>query len=596
MVLFRQVSSAMESSSNPSSCGKIGVVEVAKLDETAKTGKLSRGMTAITFVVGAILGAALGAGVASHVLESEFSEFRKHRFPRHSSLFMYADKSLNFQLVFFFANGYNCNSENIVTKLQSDLSFATLKTRDNYNICQTNLSGEKRSREEEVARLRIHANQNERAYQRSLQQYLEETNAAYNITNEALQKASSRLKREIENYESAQLRLSQVDGVLLTARSAVAKSMKELEESNDERDRVKAQLQLLRSEFDMTKKELERGEVEKAECNDQLQYLHSELEAIIFQLDTTEKELDRRDVERVECKDQLQYLRSELDETEEELDRRDVERAECDALNQDLLALKKKSTHITEIIEEKNQLARQLQLMTEKDEFYAAIDIKLNESERQRVYWEAKATNMIDNIKFRNRNEVLEEFGPGPFFVKLTFAFQDSLENESILIELAPLDLMPHTVHMFLKMTSEKLYSKATFVLVRSHILVLGPEDSFDAENNAILKERMVSEGYEPNGALLFGEFTPEYPHTQYTVAFNRRRGPTFFINMRDNSGVHRSYYTDDGSYVEGETCFAKIVEGLDVLPRILRLKKKDGETLESAVYIVDSQVVNVTE
>ena len=381
--------------------------------------------------------------------------------------------------------------------------------------------------------MRKHADQNERAYQRSLQQYLEETNATYYVTNKALEKASFRLTTEIENYESAQLRLSQVDGALQTARSAVVKSMKELEESNDERVRVK---------------------------------------------------------------DQLQRLRSELDTAEKELDSRDVERAECDALNQDLLALKKKSTHITEIIEQKNQLASQLELMTEKDELYAAIDIKLNKSEREREYWEAKATTMIDNIKFRNRKEVLEEFGPGPFFVKLTFAFQDSVENESILIELAPLDLMPHTVHTFLKMTSKKLFSKATFVLVQPHILVLGPEDSFDKENNAILKERMMSEGYQPNGALLFGEFTPEYPHTQYTIGFNRRRGPTFFINMRDNSRSHRSYYTDDGSYVEGETCFAKIAEGLDVIPRILSLKKTDGDTLESAVYLVDSQLVNVTE
>jgi hypothetical protein len=73
------MSSAMESSSKPSFTGKIGLAEVAKIDEPAKTGKLSRGMTAITFVVGAILGAALGASVASHILESEFSEFRKHR-------------------------------------------------------------------------------------------------------------------------------------------------------------------------------------------------------------------------------------------------------------------------------------------------------------------------------------------------------------------------------------------------------------------------------------------------------------------------------------------------------------------------------------
>lgn len=87
------MTSAMESSSKTSPGGKIGLAEVAKVDEPEKTGKLSRGMTAVIFVVGAILGVALGAGVASHVLESEFSEFCKHRFPPRSSRFIYADKA-----------------------------------------------------------------------------------------------------------------------------------------------------------------------------------------------------------------------------------------------------------------------------------------------------------------------------------------------------------------------------------------------------------------------------------------------------------------------------------------------------------------------
>jgi septal ring factor EnvC (AmiA/AmiB activator) len=80
----------------------------------------------------------------------------------------------------------------------------------------------------------------------------EETNAAYIVTNEALEKA-------------------------------------EMEESNDKQDRVKDRLQHLLNELDTTTKELERMEVERAECKDQLQYLRSELDAI-------KEELDRRDV------------------------------------------------------------------------------------------------------------------------------------------------------------------------------------------------------------------------------------------------------------------------------------------------------------
>ncbi len=444
-----------------------------------------------------------------------------------------------------------------MTRLKSDHSSAILETRSNYKNCISNLSEEKLSHEVEVAKLRIHSDRNERAYQRSLREYLEETNTAYNDTNEALEKASARLKAEVERYESAQLRLSQVEEMLQNTQSAMAKSMKELDASNDERDQVKDQLRHIRDAFD-----------------------------------DAERELKRIDVERAECNDQLQHLLSELNAAEEELDRRDIERAECDMLHRDLVALKQ-SSGITEIIEQRDQLAKQVQLMSDKDALYDEIESKSNQSEKERVYWENTATSMIDKIKIRNRKEVLDDFGPGPFIVKLTFAFQDSPENEFILIELAPLDLMPHTVHTFLKMTSRKLLSRATFLLARSHILVLGPRDSYNAENDAVLKKRMVSEGYS-DGGLLFGESTSEYPHTPYTVSFNKRRGPTFYINLIDNSRNHASYYANDGSFVEGDTCFGKIVQGVNVVSRILSMKEKDGELLEKAVYLVDSEVVNV--
>jgi hypothetical protein len=93
---------------------------------------------------------------------------------------------------------------------------------------------------------------------------------------------------------------------------------------------------------------------------------------------------------------------------------------------------------------------------------------------------------------------------------------------------------------------------------------------------------------------LLFGESTSEYPHTQYTVSFNKQRGPTFYINLIDNSNHHHSYYTDDGSFVEGDTCFGTIVEGVNLLPRILSMKERDDERLEKAVYLVNSEVVTV--
>ncbi|KAL3810247.1 hypothetical protein ACHAXA_008737 [Cyclostephanos tholiformis] len=154
----------MASSKKIASGGDTGVM----IDEPTKAERFGRGMIAIVFVAGGIFGAALGTGLASYILESEFT------------------------------------------------------------------------------------------YQRSLREYLEETNTAYSYTNEALEKASTRLRAEVEKYQSAQLRLSQVEEMLKGTRNAIAESVKELKASNDERDLVKDRLQHFRSAFDATERELER--------------------------------------------------------------------------------------------------------------------------------------------------------------------------------------------------------------------------------------------------------------------------------------------------------------------------------------------------
>ena len=74
------------------------------------------------------------------------------------------------------------------------------------------------------------------------------------------------------------------------------------------------------------------------------------------------------------------------------------------------------------------------------------------------------------------------------YFVRLTFDFEDSPANESMLVELAPLELMPHTIHTFLRMISKKFVSQGTITNALSHIVVLGPEYHYDGENDDALK------------------------------------------------------------------------------------------------------------
>ena len=152
---------------------------------------------------------------------------------------------------------------------------------------------------------------------------------------------------------------------------------------------------------------------------------------------------------------------------------------------------------------------------------------------------------------------------------------------------------MPHTIHTFLTIIQKKLVTGGTFFLSRGHIIVGGPVDNHNKENNRELEERMTYEGYFPNGALMFKEYTPEYPHVQYTVGFNYVGGPIFYFNLKDNTEGHGSTYSDDEGYKEGEPCFAKVVEGFDVIQRLAEIPRGEGDSLESAVYIVDSHVVD---
>jgi hypothetical protein len=67
--------------------------------------------------------------------------------------------------------------------------------------------------------------------------------------------------------------------------------------------------------------------------------------------------------------------------------------------------------------------------------------------------------------------QLFVRFGKGPYFVEISLDFPpDSPMSElpsppsKFVIELAPLDLMPHSVHLFLEMVSHKLWDGCSFM------------------------------------------------------------------------------------------------------------------------------------
>ena len=222
-------------------------------------------------------------------------------------------------------------------------------------------------------------------------------------------------------------------------------------------------------------------------------------------------------------------------------------------------------------------------------------------------------------------------FGPGPHKVEFTFrvpvvadktadaaATEDSLEKSkmfSFVVELAPLDLVPHAIHLFLEQIDHGLMDGTHFYLNGPHIVQAGPqpkwdkyydgsddtfqtyrgtdpnqkvdvasnavgtikkyeetlkEYSMDADDDEYLstqedyhKEEARTKDYVDAGLeqLAFPDYSEQYPHVPWTIGFTGRPGgPDWYINKVDNTKGHGP----GGQYQyelseQGDSCFGII-------------------------------------
>jgi cyclophilin family peptidyl-prolyl cis-trans isomerase len=312
------------------------------------------------------------------------------------------------------------------------------------------------------------------------------------------------------------------------------------------------------------------------------------------------QEVEALEKERAKITRQLQNSLNDLETAEKELELRDYERTVCDTNHRALITCEETLTKSiardrVNSDEASYHLLDQIQALKEqgkrKEEMLEEMGFAAINAEKDIQFWKMKAQSMVEKINFRSRRSVLKQYGPGPHYVRMTLSFSASLDtSENLLLKLAPLDMMPHTIQIFMNLIQEKMYVGGTFVLARDHILVAGPMDTVDPENNRRLEEQMVQEGYMPEGALLFQQYTPDFPHRQYTVGFTSSGGPLFYINIEDNTEAHGPRHIEGEGDVEGDPVFATIVEGFDVIQKILDMPRNENESL--GVQIVDTYVM----
>jgi cyclophilin family peptidyl-prolyl cis-trans isomerase len=213
-------------------------------------------------------------------------------------------------------------------------------------------------------------------------------------------------------------------------------------------------------------------------------------------------------------------------------------------------------------------------------------------------------------------------FGPGPHYISIRVALDERNPSSvrEIVIQLAPLELMPHSIHLFLTQISEGYWNVGTpaFVLNAEHVLQACPHPCLESVefggNSQSRSTNRQTEPYEDMkraglDTVSFQEYSTRVPHEKYTIGFAGRphSGPEFYINLMDNSLDHgtleeRKYHMGPTKYAawtkevlgsngvlmdvgEGEMlvdvdamvaiepypCFGKVIDGFDVVDEIAR-------------------------
>lgn len=174
--------------------------------------------------------------------------------------------------------------------------------------------------------------------------------------------------------------------------------------------------------------------------------------------------------------------------------------------------------------------------------------------------------NLQRHIQETSRQDALEKYGSGVLRVELQLSFPgkpDGGPDTSMVLEMASLDEMPHSVFMFLEMVDRKLFDGCSFILYAMDIIKAAPLPS-DGTSTAAKVKAFARAGLD---SVAFREYSPKYPHEKWTVGFAMDGSPSFFINTGNNTEVHH-----------GDPCFARIISGFETVERLKSAPtRKDG-------------------
>lgn len=141
-----------------------------------------------------------------------------------------------------------------------------------------------------------------------------------------------------------------------------------------------------------------------------------------------------------------------------------------------------------------------------------------------------------------------------PYRVRLDFYFEatmpdfhDKGDRSTILLELAPVDYLPHSVFNFLEM-------------IRN-----GCGEGENDRITDVFQHIVVFRCGKWSEKLYFQEYVDEYPHRQRTLGWsNRPGGPNFYVSILDNSEAHGRGSQGQPNPYEADSPIGKVIEGFE--------------------------------
>ena len=192
-------------------------------------------------------------------------------------------------------------------------------------------------------------------------------------------------------------------------------------------------------------------------------------------------------------------------------------------------------------------------------------------------------TSLVERLKIQVQNaarrDVIAKYGRGPHRIEMELVFPDKKVGGAnrFVIELADVEIMPHSTLTFLEMVSLGLLDGCSFILNALHVVKAAPLP-YDGSSAAAKAQAFTQAGLE---SVAFKEYSPHYPHKQYTVGFAADGSPSFYINTEDNSEVH-----------VGDPCFGRIVSGLETVRRLEASPTRNGIWFERRIGIKVARIL----